>query len=174
MGAAVKTKGQNIYKKPTAGQATHSVLIAHPITSKNHNQTNCFVKICVYSCLNCESLKEKKKMPCFPLCRLNLSIVQNRYVRTWIVSTINLLENSAGLYQFTLELPWPGFTPENITYLIRQFNEYHASVQIRIQSLTRISASGCSLCRSRQRQAQSPQYWQGTRSSPWNQKTKHL
>ena len=97
-------------------------------------------------------------MPCLPLCRLNLSIVQNRYVRTWIMSTINLLENSAGLYQFTLELPWPGFTPESITYLIRQFNEYHASVHNRIQSLTRMSASGCSLCRSRQRQAQNPQH----------------
>lgn len=120
--------------------------------------------------LNCESLKNKKNMPCLPLCRLNLSIVQNRYVRTWIMSTINLLENSAGLYQFTLELPWPGFTPESITYLIRQFNEYHASVHNRIRSLTRMSASGCSLCRSRQRQAQNPQHWLGTRSSPWNQK----
>ena len=59
---------------------------------------------------------------------MNLAIVQNRYIRTWIMSTINLLENSAGLYQFTLELPWPGFAPENITYLIRQFSDYHALV----------------------------------------------
>ena len=110
-----------------------------------------------------------KIMPCLPLCRLNLAIVQNRYIRTWIMSTINLLENSAGLYQFTLELPWPGFIPENITYLIRQFTEYHTSVNNRIQSLTRISASGCHLCRSRQHQAQNPQHWVGIRSSPWNQ-----
>ena len=108
-------------------------------------------------------------MPCLPLCRLNLAIVQNRYIRTWIVSTINLLENSAGLYQFTLEMPWPGFIPENITYLVRQFSKYYTSVNNRIQSLTRVSASGCHLCRSRQHQARSPQYWTGIRSSPWNQ-----
>ena len=122
-----------------------------------------------YSCLNCESLTEKTIMPCLPLCRLNLAIVQNRYIRTWIVSTINLLENSAGLYQFTLEVPWPGFIPENITYLVRQFSKYYTSVNNRIQSLTRVSASGCHLCRSRQHQARSPQYWTGIRSSPWNQ-----
>ena len=108
-------------------------------------------------------------MPCLPLCRLNLAIVQNRYIRTWIMSTINLLENSAGLYQFTLEMPWPGFIPENITYLVRQFSKYYTSVNNRIQSLTRVSASGCHLCRSRQHQARSPQYWAGIRSSPWNQ-----
>ena len=172
MGSAVKTKGQKIYKKPTAGQATHFVLVTHPqhtskITSKII-PNKLFCRICVYSCFKLWKLENKKNMPCLPLCRLNLSIVQNRYVRTWIMSTINLLENSAGLYQFTLELPWPGFTPESITYLIRQFNEYHASVHNRIQSLTRMSASGCSLCRSRQRQAQNPQHWLGTRSSPWN------
>ena len=119
---------------------------------------------------SCEKLDQKTIMPCLPLCRLNLAIVQNRNIRTWIMSTINLLENSAGLYQFTLELPWPGFTPENIIYLIRQFSEYHTSVNNRIQSLTRISASGCHLCRSRQQQARSPQYWVGIRSSPWKWK----
>ena len=107
---------------------------------------------------NCEKLDQKTIMPCLPLCRMNLAIVQNRYIRTWIMSTINLLENSAGLYQFTLELPWPGFAPENITYLIRQFSDYHALVNNRIQSLTSISASGCHFCRSRQQQARSPQY----------------
>ena len=159
MGAAVKTKEQKYIKsRLLAKQHTQCWLPTRNITSKSQSR-KLYIQICVYFVFkNCESLKKKKNMPCDPLCRLNLSIVQNRYVRTWIMSTINLLENSAGLYQFTLELPWPGFTPENITYLIRRFNEYHASVLNRIHSLTRISASGCSICRSRQRQAQNPQH----------------
>ena len=97
-------------------------------------------------------------MPCYPLCRLNLAIVQNRYLKTWLISTISMMENSAGLYQFTLELPWAGFVPENINFMIRYFTEFHASVHDRIRGLTRISASGCRLCRIRQQQAQNPQH----------------
>ena len=157
MGIAVKTKGSKIYIKLIPSKATHFVIVTHPqstfkVTSKSNTQLS--FQNCVYLCLN----SEKTIMPCSPLCRLNLAIVQNRYIRLWIMSTINLLENSAGLYQFTLELPWPGFTPENITYLIRQFSNYHAAVNSRIQSLTRISASGCHICRSHQHQARSPQY----------------
>ena len=53
-GFAVKTKGQNIYKEPTDGQATHFVLVTHPqhipkITSKII-PNKLFCKICVYSC----------------------------------------------------------------------------------------------------------------------------
>ena len=164
MGSAAKTKGPKIYIKLTPYKATHFVLVTHPQSTlkklRENQKSSCVLafKLVFIRVQSCEKLDQKTIMPCLPLCRLNLAIVQNRNIRTWIMSTINLLENSAGLYQFTLELPWPGFTPENIMYLIRQFSEYHTSVNNRIQSLTRISASGCHLCRSRQQQARSPQY----------------
>ena len=61
MGAAVKTKGQKYIKSHLL--AKQHILCWSPtrLRVKNHSQTNCFVKTCVYSCLNCESLKEKRR-----------------------------------------------------------------------------------------------------------------
>ena len=51
----------------------------------------------------CAQIFHKKIMPCQVLCRLQLSLVQHRYVLNWVVSTITLLENTAGLFEFTGE-----------------------------------------------------------------------
>ena len=111
-----------------------------------------------------------KIMPCSPLCRQHLALVQNRYVRNWIVSTITMMENSAGLFQFTRELPWAGFDLGTVNYLIRHFTEFHISVHDRIQGLIRTTTSGCRLCR-RQQQARNSQNWISTCCSPWKMKT---
>ena len=131
--------------------ASHPI---HFITSKSETHQIKFWNSCLYYCINCE--EDLAIMPCSPLCRNHLALVQNRYVCNWIISTITMMENSAGLFQFTQELPWTGFELSTVNHLIRQFSEFHVSIHDRIQRLVRTTTSGCRLCR-RQQQARKSQ-----------------
>ena len=97
-------------------------------------------------------------MPCSASCRSNLALIQNRQVRSWLDTTISMLESTSGLDHFTLEAPWSGYEPENTQTLIKYFTDFHASVHARIHWLIRITTSGCRLCRRRQHQEQNLQH----------------
>ena len=149
----------NIYN---ASNYLFSTLCANPPYANHlkkphttNNLTSEFADVCVVKnlsvYLNCERLfrlrrDEKVKMPCRAQCRLQLSLVQYRCVLSWVVSTITLLENSARMFEFTRENPWPGFIPANTESLISYFNNLYTITENVIQGLIRITATGCHVC----------------------------
>ena len=86
------------------------------------------------------------KMVCSVICRNRLLLVQSRIKRDWYLSTVTMLQNQLELQQFTLELPWPAFTPASARNKIRLCYNYLVQANREIQHLELIVNNGCQWC----------------------------
>ena len=77
-------------------------------------------------------------MACRLICRYCLILIQTRLMRTWFQSTISMLENSLTLYYFTLEQPWPGFSPDSALQKLRTMKSHLDHNSRKIDCLTRM------------------------------------
>ena len=85
-------------------------------------------------------------LTCKAICRYRLILVQTRLMRTWYESTISMLENSLTLYYFSLEVPWPGFSPITAQNKIITMRNHLILSTRKIEILIRLTNNGCTNC----------------------------
>ena len=85
-------------------------------------------------------------LTCRAICRYRLILVQTRLMRTWYESTISMLENSLTLYYFSLEQPWPGFSPITAQNKIITMRNHLLQSTRKIECLIRLTNNGCTYC----------------------------
>ena len=90
---------------------------------------------------------EAMSQSCRHLCRYRLILVQCRFMRSWLQSTITMLDITLALYSFTLETPWDDFTPMDVHQKIRIMSDYLEQILRQIGFLTNLTIIGCNHCR---------------------------